>query len=46
MTTCKPGPIHIPGDASQTERTVDTTMMHLPSCQMIRYKPVPISVNI
>ena len=42
MTACKPGPIHIPGDASQTERTIDTTMMHLPSCQMIRYKPVPL----
>lgn len=42
INACNPGPIHIPGDASQTERTIDTTMLHLPSCQMIRYKPVPL----
>lgn len=42
MNACKPGTIHIQGDASQTERTIDTTMMHLPACQMIRYKPVPL----
>ena len=42
MNNGKPGPIHIPGDASQTERTIDTQMLHLPSCQMIRYKPTPL----
>lgn len=30
------GPGAIPGDV------VDTELLHLPSCQMIRYKPVPL----
>jgi hypothetical protein len=42
INNCNPAPIHIPGDASQTERTIDTKMLHLPSCQMIRYKPTPL----
>ena len=42
INNCKPGTIHIPGDPSQTERTIDTTMLHLPSCQMMRYKPTPL----
>ena len=46
VNSCNPGNIHIPGDASQTERTIDTTMLHLPSCQMIRYKPVPLPAEL
>ena len=42
INNCNPGTIQIPGDASQTERTIDTQMLHLPSCQMIRYKPTPL----
>lgn len=42
INNCKPGTIYIPGDPSQTERTIDTTMLHLPSCQMMRYKPTPL----
>ena len=42
INNCKPGTIHIPGDPSQTERSIDTTMLHLPSCQMMRYKPTPL----
>lgn len=42
INNCNPGTIQIPGDAAQTERTIDTTMLHLPSCQMIRYKPTPL----
>ena len=42
INNCKPEAIHIPGDASQTERTINTQMLHLPSCQMIRYKPTPL----
>ena len=42
MNNCKPGNIHIRGDPSQTERHIDTQMLHLPSCQMIRYKPIPL----
>ena len=46
INNCKPGTIHIPGDPSQTERTIDTTMLHLPSCQMMRYKPTPLPTAI
>ena len=42
MNACKPGSINIPGDPSQTQRSIDTQMLHLPSCQMIRYKPIPL----
>ena len=42
MNNCKPGNIHIRGDPSQTKRTIYTNMLHLPSCQMIRYKPIPL----
>ena len=28
------------------ERTIDTTPQHLPSCQMIRYKPTPLPTTM
>ena len=42
MNNCSPGTIKIRGDPSQTARDVNTQMLHLPSCQMIRYRPTPI----
>ena len=42
INDCKPGNIKIRGDPSQTERNIDTEMLHLPSCQMIRYRPTPL----
>ena len=42
MNDCHPGNINIQGDSCTTPRTINTTMQHLPSCQMIRYKPVPL----
>ena len=42
MNNCQPGNINIMGDPSQTQRNVNTQMLHLPSCQMIRYRPTPI----
>ena len=42
INACKPNNIHIPGDPSQSQRDINTQMLHLPSCQMIRYKPIPL----
>ena len=42
MNNCQPGNINIMGDPSQTQRNINTQMLHLPSCQMIRYRPTPI----
>jgi hypothetical protein len=42
INNCKPQNIQIQGDPSQTARQIDTQMLHLPSCQMIRYKPIPL----
>jgi hypothetical protein len=42
MNQCRPGNIQIQGDACTSGRTINTNMQHLPSCQMIRYKPVPL----
>jgi hypothetical protein len=42
INNCKPANIQIMGDPSQTERQINTQMLHLPSCQMIRYKPIPL----
>jgi len=38
--------INISGNYSNNKRTIDTTIVHLPPCQMIRYKPIPISGNV
>ena len=27
-------------------RTIDATMLHLPSCNMIRYKPMPMPPKV
>ena len=42
MTSCQPSKIVLQGNAGNKTRTLDTNMIHLPSCQMIRYKPVPL----
>ena len=42
INNCKPSNIHIKGDPSQSERVIETKMLHLPSCQMIRYRPTPL----
>ena len=34
--------ITIAGKSCGKPRTVDTNLQHLPSCQMIRYKPTPL----
>ena len=46
MNNCKPGNIHIRGDPSQTERTIDTSMLHLPACQMMRFRPTPLPTEL
>ena len=40
--SCQPKSITVPGNACGQNRTVDTKLVHLPPCQMIRYKPVPL----
>ena len=42
LTNCAPKTINIPATACGEERTINTNMVHLPSCQMIRYKPIPL----
>ena len=42
MTNCQPNKIVLQGNGGNKTRTVDTTLEHLTSCQMIRYKPVPL----
>ena len=42
MNTCQPKYIKIRGTPTTKERVIDTTLPHLPSCQMIRYKPIPL----
>ena len=39
---CRPNNIQINGSIPQTNRVIDTTPIHLPSCNMIRYKPIPM----
>ena len=38
--------ISIKGKSCGKPRNVDTNMVHLPSCQMIRYKPTPLPPKI
>ena len=40
--SCQPSQINIQGNACNPPRTIDTSLLHLPPCQMIRYKPVPL----
>jgi hypothetical protein len=42
QNNCQRDTIHIEGNPSTQERDIDTNMLHLPNCQMIRYKPVPL----
>jgi hypothetical protein len=42
MTTCQPDKIVLQGNGGNKMRTIDTDIVHLPACQMIRYKPVPL----
>jgi hypothetical protein len=42
LNNCNPSPIQIKGSGCGLPRTIDTTPQHLPSCQMIRYKPTPL----
>ena len=39
---CQPKQIHLQGSACSPPRTIDTNLVHLRPCQMIRYKPVPL----
>ena len=39
---CQKNNIVIQGDTCGKQRTIDTNMVHLPSCNMIRYKPMPL----
>ena len=42
LTNCPSQNIKIPSTTCGNDRFVNTQMVHLPSCQMIRYKPVPL----
>jgi len=42
INNCQPNKIHIPSSACNKARDINTNLVHLPSCQMIRYKPVPL----
>lgn len=42
INMCQPNKIHIRGTPTTKERVIDTTPHHLPSCQMIRYKPISL----
>ena len=42
MNSCQPKKIVIRSTPTTQGRVVDTSMLHLPSCQMFRYKPIPL----
>lgn len=42
MTSCQPKEIVIKGNPSNQGKVLDTTPKHLSSCQMFRYKPMPM----
>ena len=42
MSTCQPNQIVLRGKGCTAPRTIDTNLEHLKSCQMIKYKPVPM----
>ena len=42
IANCRPNNIPINGTIPSTNRVIDTTPIHLQSCNMIRYKPVPM----
>jgi hypothetical protein len=46
MTKCNPKQIILQGNAGNKTRTLDTSMKHLNSCQMINYKPTPLEPSM
>tara|TARA_A100000164_G_scaffold368201_1_gene391130 strand:+ start:234 stop:539 length:306 start_codon:yes stop_codon:yes gene_type:complete len=42
MANCQPENIVIRGENCGSNRVIDTTPLHLKSCNMIRYKPTPM----
>lgn len=42
INNCHPKSINIPASSCNEARNINTELVHLPSCQMIRYKPVPL----
>ena len=42
LTNCASREIQIPTTLTGENRSINTQMQHLPSCQMIRYKPVSL----
>mgnify|MGYP001329365567 CR=1 FL=1 len=42
LTNCHQNSINISPTPGTQGRQIDTELVHLPSCQMIRYKPVPL----
>jgi hypothetical protein len=45
---CQPKKISIGSSSCGKPRSLDTSLLHLPPCQMLRYKPVPLppSMNL
>ena len=39
---CQPDKIVTQSNGCGEAKTIDTRLVHLPPCQMIRYKPVPL----
>ena len=46
MNTCQPDKIVLRGNGCNQPRVIDTSMQHLPSCQMIRYKAIPLEPSM
>jgi len=42
INKCQPKDIVIDGPGCTVPRKIDTTMVHLPTCNMFHYKPVPL----
>jgi hypothetical protein len=42
LNECKPKNIVIDGPGCNNPREVDTNMIHLPPCNLFRYKPIPL----
>lgn len=42
QTDCVSNKITLPAKGCEPSRELDTTLLHLPPCQMIHYKPVPL----
>lgn len=39
---CQPRQINLQAKGCGPKRSIDTELVHLPPCQMVRYKPVPL----